>query len=309
MPWDLSTVLLWGGFFVFVVAMLALDLFVFQKDAHQVSLREGLIWTGVWIALALVFNLGVFLFMGPQAGMEFATGYFLEKALSVDNLFVFLVIFQYFAVPQAFQHRVLFWGILGALVMRLAFILAGGAFLAHFSWAIYVFGGILGITGLKLMFQREDASADPGRNPAVRLARRFLPVVPGFHGARLFVRQDHRLHATPLFLCLVAIETSDVIFAVDSVPAVLAVTRDTFIVFTSNVFAILGLRSLYFVLSGVMDRFRYLKPALSLVLILIAAKMMLSDVIHVPIEWSLGAVATILGVSILLSWLLPRKAA
>jgi len=297
---------LWVAFNVFVLGMLALDLAVFHRKAHAVSLREALIWSIVWIALALVFNSGIYYFWGPEKALEFLTGYLIEKSLSVDNLFVFLVIFSYFAVPVMYQHRVLFWGILGALVMRAIFIATGAALLNAFHWMIYVFGGFLIITGIKLLLTG-DHKLEPEKNPAVRLLRRIMHVTNEYHGQRFFVRKDRRLWATPLLLVLVVVETTDVIFAVDSIPAIFAITMDPFIVYTSNVFAILGLRALYFLLAGIMDTFRYLKAGLSFVLCFVGVKMMIVDLYKIPIGVSLGLVTGILALSILASLIAQRK--
>ncbi|MBK7645543.1 MAG: TerC family protein [Planctomycetes bacterium] len=298
--------LLWSGFVVFVLAMLALDLGVFHRKAHEISLKEAAIWSAVWIGLAALFALGVHAWHGPERALEFVTGYVIEKALSVDNIFVFVVIFSYFAVPSALQHRVLFWGILGALVMRAIFILVGGAFLARFHWAIYVFGAILLLTGIKLLLQRQ-ANYDPAGNPLVRLFRRCFPASAGFDGSKFFTREGARLVATPLFLALLVVEATDVVFAVDSIPAIFAITRDPFLVFTSNIFAILGLRSLYFLLAGVIDKFRYLKTGLALVLVFVGGKMLLADVWKVPVGLSLAIIGTLLGASVLASLAVQRR--
>jgi tellurite resistance protein TerC len=296
--------LLWAGFILFVLAMLALDLGVFHRKAHEVSLKEAAAWSAVWVALALAFNAGVYAWFGPQRALEFTTGYLIEKALSVDNVFVFVVIFTAFSVPATYQHRVLFWGVLGALVMRAAFILAGGAFLQRFHWAIYVFGAILAITGVKLLVQR-NRETHPERNPVVRWFQRIFPVTQEFAGGKFTVVRNGRRYATPLLLALVAVEVTDLIFAVDSVPAIFAITWDPFIVFTSNIFAILGLRSLYFLLAGVITRFVYLKVGLSFVLIFVGAKMLLMDVYKVPIAASLAIIAGLLGLSVVASLLRP----
>jgi tellurite resistance protein TerC len=296
--------LLWAGFILFVLAMLALDLGVFHRKAHEVSLKEAATWSTVWVAFALAFNAGVYAWFGPQRALEFTTGYLIEKALSVDNVFVFVVIFTAFSVPATYQHRVLFWGVLGALVMRAAFILAGGAFLQRFHWAIYVFGAILAITGVKLLVQR-NRETHPGRNPVVRWFQRIFPVTQEFAGGKFTVVRNGRRYATPLLLALVAVEVTDLIFAVDSVPAIFAITWDPFIVFTSNIFAILGLRSLYFLLAGVITRFVYLKVGLSFVLIFVGAKMLLMDVYKVPIAASLAIIAGLLGLSVVASLLRP----
>ena len=256
-----SQVFLWVVFNVFVLGILALDLLVLHRHAHTVSLREALAWSCVWVSLALVFCLGIYFFHGGEKALEFLTGYVIEWSLSVDNLFVFLVIFSYFAVPPIYQHRVLFWGILGALVLRATFIATGSALLANFHWMIYVFGGFLIFTGIKLLCAGEE-KLEPEKNPAVRIVRRFMKITAEYHGQQFFVRKDGALWATPLFLVLVVVETTDVIFAVDSIPAIFAITLDPFIVYTSNVFAILGLRALFFLLAGVMEMFHYLRVGL-----------------------------------------------
>jgi tellurite resistance protein TerC len=291
---------MWGGFTAFVLAMLALDLGVFHRKAHEVRFREALAWSIVWVALALTFNALIWNWFGPTKGLEFLTGYLIEKALSVDNIFVFLVIFGYFAVPSAYQHRVLFWGILGALVMRAIFIAAGAALITKFHWIIYLFGVLLLLTGVKLFVQRNE-HMQPEKNPVLRLFRRFVPTVAEFHGQRFTVVQAGRRYATPLLAVLVLVEATDLVFAVDSIPAVFAVTKDPFIVYTSNIFAILGLRAMFFLLAGVMDRFLYLKPGLAAVLVFVGAKMMLTDIYKIPIGVSLGVVAAILAVAVVAS--------
>ncbi|MCA9626541.1 MAG: TerC family protein [Myxococcales bacterium] len=309
MPFDtIGSPLLWLGFLGFVLVMLAIDLGVFHKQAHEVSLKEAGIWSAVWVALALVFNAGVYIWFGPQRGLEFTTGYLLEKALAVDNIFVFVIIFATFRVPALYQHRVLFWGVIGALVLRAGFILAGGAFIQRFHWAIYVFGGILAVTGIKLMMQKEEA-VEPEKSLAIRAFRRVVPVWPQFEGDRFFVKRDGRRMATPLLLALVAVEVSDVIFAVDSIPAIFAITTDPFIVFTSNIFAILGLRSMYFLLAGVISKFHYLKLGLSFVLVFVGAKMLLMSFVKIPVLVSLAIIAGILLLSVLASWLRPPATA
>ena len=309
MPMEtIGSPLLWAGFLVFVLAMLAIDLGVFHKRAHEVSLKEAGIWSAGWVALAVVFNVGVYFWFGPDRALEFTTGYLIEKALAVDNIFVFVVIFTAFAVPAIYQHRVLFWGVLGALVMRAAFIMVGGAFLQRFHWAIYVFGAILAITGIKLLIQRHQ-EIHPERNPIVRAFQRLFPVTHELAGDKFTVLRDGKRFATPLLLALVAVEVTDVIFAIDSIPAIFAITSDPFIVFTSNIFAILGLRSLYFLLAGIITKFVYLKVGLSVVLIFVGAKMLLMDLYKVPIAASLGIIAGILGLSIVVSLLKPPSAA
>jgi tellurite resistance protein TerC len=301
----------WFAFNGFVLSMLAVDLGVFHRRAHAVSMREAVGWSAAWIALALCFNAGVYHWMGARAGTEFLTGYLIEKALSVDNLFVFVLIFSYFAVPAKYQHRILFWGILGALVLRGVMIGAGSVLIDRFHWIIYVFGAFLVFTGIR-MARQEEVEIAPDRNPALRIVRRLLPVTPGYHGQRFFVRErvgeGVRWAATPLFVVLVLVETTDVLFAVDSIPAVFAVTRDPFLVYSSNVFAILGLRALYFVLAGVVHRFHYLKVGLSAVLVFIGGKMLVAGVgIVVPVGLSLAVVATMLAGSIAASLLRPRE--
>jgi tellurite resistance protein TerC len=304
---------LWIGFNLFVLAMLALDLGVFHREAHEVSTREAAGWSIFWILLALTFNAGLAYFRGSQAGLEFLTGYLIEKALSVDNIFVFVLIFSYFQVPARYQHRVLFWGILGALLMRGAMIAAGAYLIYQFHWIIYVFGAFLVFTGIRMATQTEHA-IEPESNPVIRLVRRFIPVTNVYHGQKFFVQEPsgpgNRLRrvATPLFVVLVLVETTDLIFAVDSIPAIFAVTQDPFLVYTSNVFAILGLRALYFLLAGVITKFHFLKLGLSVVLIFVGAKMLLTDIYKVPIVLSLGIIATILAVSIIASLLFPKEA-
>ncbi len=302
-----DSVWIWVGFNAFVLAMLALDLGVFHRKAHVVGLRESIGWTSAWVALALVFNLGVWYFAGPQKALEFFTGYVIEKSLSVDNIFVMAMLFSYFAVPPIYQHKVLFWGILGALTMRGAMIALGAALIARYSWIVYVFGAFLIFTGVKMITKREEA-IHPERNPVVRWFRRLVPVTADYRQDRFFVVERGVRHATPLFVVLLLVEFTDLIFAVDSIPAIFAVTTDPFIVFTSNAFAILGLRSLYFALAGVMDRFHYLKIGLGVVLSFVGVKMLLA---HSPYKIdtmvSLGVVVGILAVSVVASLLRPRR--
>jgi tellurite resistance protein TerC len=301
----LETLLPWVLFNALVLALLALDLGVFHRKAHVVGLREAAAWSAVWIALALLFNAGVFYFGGTQMGTEFLTGYLMEKSLSIDNIFVFVLIFTYFAVPSQYQHRVLFWGILGALVMRGILILTGAALLERFHWIIYVFGIIIIISGIRMLTQRHG-ELHPERNPVVRLVRRFFPVTNEYHGQRFFVGTAGKLMLTPLAIVLLIVETTDLIFAVDSIPAIFAITRDPFIVYTSNVFAILGLRALYFLLAGVVRQFIYLKTGLSMVLIWVGAKMLLTDVYDIPTLVSLGVVATTLAIAVAVSVIRTR---
>ncbi|WP_038168818.1 TerC family protein [Verrucomicrobium sp. BvORR106] len=304
----------WFIFSAFVLGMLALDLGVFHRKAHVVKVKEALTWTAIWVALALLFSLGIATgFVGAypeglqqQASLEFLSGYVLEKSLSVDNVFVFALLFAYFKVPQLYQHRVLFWGILGALVMRAVFIFAGVALIERFHWILYIFGVILIVSGVK-MWMSKDVEIDPATNPVLRLTRRLLPVSETTHGQDFFVRQGGKLLVTPLFVVLIFVEWSDLVFAVDSIPAVLAVSRDPFIVFTSNVFAILGLRSLYFALSGVMDRFHMLHYGLSAILAFVGVKMLIVDFYKVPIGISLAVITVILAVSVVTSFYIPAK--
>ena len=290
---SLAQVAPWLAFLGFVAGMLALDLGVFHRDAHEVTRREALTWSAVWIGLAILFNIGVYALQGPQAGIEWTTGYLIEKSLSIDNIFVILLIFAAFAVPAQYQHRVLFWGIVGALAMRAALIAFAGVLLTNLHWMIYVFGAFLIVTGIR--FLREDhGTPDLSQNRVVRLARRAFPVTARYDGQQFFVRRNGVLHLTPLFLVLLVVESSDLVFAVDSIPAIYAVTSDPFIVFTSNIFAILGLRSLYFVLAGYLGGLRYLKPALAAVLMFVGAKMALVDFVKVPPLASLGVILAIL---------------
>ena len=301
-----NELLLWIGFNVFVLAMLALDLGVFHRKAHEVKIKEALWWSAVWIALALAFNAGIYFFRGEEAALEFLTGYLLEKALSVDNIFVFIMIFAYFRVPALYQHKVLFWGILGALIMRAIFIATGITLLQHFHWVIYIFGAFLILTGIKLAVQ-QDKEVHPEKNPVLKIFRRFMPVTKNFEGDKFLVKRDGRRFATPLLVVLLMVETTDVVFALDSIPAILAITTDPFIVYTSNVFAILGLRALYFALAGIMQMFHYLSYGLAAILVFVGIKMMIMDFYKLPIGVSLGVVAGILAISVILSLVRPRR--
>ncbi len=298
----------WAAFITFIATMLALDLGVFHKKSHVIGMKEALRWCAVWFSLAMTFNLVVWWWLGPRSGLEFFTGYLIEICLSIDNVFVFIVIFTYFRVPPQHQHRVLFWGILGAAVMRFIFIFAGIALLTRFHWLIYVFGAFLILTGIKMALPKKE-ELDPEKNFAVRLFRRLFPVTPSYVGGQFFAIHKGRKMATPLFIVLIVIETTDVAFALDSIPAILAITQDTFIVFTSNIFAILGLRALYFALSGVMGLFRYLGLGLSFILVFIGVKMLLTSVdVHVPIGVSLGVIGVTLVLSVLASITIrPKK--
>ena len=299
---------MWLGFNLFVAAMLALDLGVFHRHAHAVKLREALSWTAVWIALALCFNIGVYYWHGRQAALEFLTGYLIEKSLSVDNIFVFLLIFSYFKVPGVYQHKILFWGILGALILRAAFILAGVTLLHRFHGLVYVFGVFLIVTGIRLAFEK-DKEIHPERNVVLRAFRRLMPVSARTHEGQFFVRDGGVWMATPLFVVLLVVETTDVIFAVDSIPAILAITKDPFIVYTSNVFAILGLRALYFALAGVMELFHHLHYGLSAILVFVGIKMLLADLYKIPTAASLGFIASALALSVWASIRWPKAAA
>ncbi|MDQ7857285.1 MAG: TerC family protein [Armatimonadota bacterium] len=305
MPETVGTPLLWGAFTLFILALLALDLGLHRR-AHVIGTREALGWSVFWITLALAFNVLVYRWFGADRALEFLTGYLIEKALSVDNVFVFLVVFSYFAVPAAYQHRVLFWGVLGAIVFRVTFILAGAALLKAFHWIVYAFGALLVYTGLRLVTQQGE-HVHPERNPALRLVRRIFPVTPDYREARFFVRDGSRLLATPLLLVLAVVEATDIVFAVDSIPAIFAVTKDPFIVYTSNIFAILGLRALFFLLAGVITRFHHLKYGLGLVLGFVGVKMLASDVVSVPIGLSLAVVVALIGGSVVASLVWPSE--
>jgi tellurite resistance protein TerC len=303
----MTELLPWLIFAGLVTGMLALDLGVFHREAHAVSRREALAWSAAWILLALAFNAGVFFFRGSEAGVEWLTGYLIEKSLSVDNVFVFLLIFSAFAVPAQYQHRVLFWGILGAVVMRALLIAAAGILIHTLHVVIYLFGAFLIFTGVKFLRDQEHAP-DLEKNRFVRLARRIFPVTARYEGQRFFLRREGVLFATPLFLVLVLVESTDLVFAVDSIPAIYAVTSDPFIVFTSNIFAILGLRALYFVLAGYLAGLRFLKPALAAILVFVGTKMLVVDIYKVPAVASLGVIVAVLVVALVASWRWPKAA-
>ncbi len=296
----------WVGFNAFVLAMLALDLGVFHRKAHVVRVKEALVWSAVWIGLALVFNALVYYTRGQEAALQFLTGYVIEKTLSVDNIFVFVLIFACFRVPAIHQHKILFWGILGALVMRAIFIALGITLIEKFHWMIYVFGVILVVTGIRIAMEK-DKEIHPENNPMLKLFRRFVPVTDTYEGAKFFIRQSGKLMATPMFVTLIVVETTDVIFAVDSIPAILAISSDPFIVYTSNAFAILGLRSLYFALAGAMVLFHHLHYGLAAILVFVGAKMILSDIYHIPILVSLVVIAVAIAASIGASVIWPKK--
>lgn len=295
-----NQILLWVIFNIFVLGMLALDLGIFHRKAHVIKIKEALVWSAVWITLALIFNLGIYFWRGPETALEFLTGYLIEKSLSVDNIFVFLLIFSYFGVPSLYQHKVLFWGILGALIMRAVFIATGITLIEKFHWTIYLFGAFLILIGVKMALQKER-KIRPERNPVLRLFRRWVPITEDDAEGRFFVKRVGRYFATPLFIALVVVETTDVIFAVDSIPAILAITLDPFIVYTSNVFAILGLRALYFALAGIMGLFHHLHYGLSAVLVFVGFKMLLADLYKIPVSVALSVVAGILLISVMTS--------
>ena len=299
--------LFWFVFNAFVIGLLLLDLLVFNRKAHAIRLREALSWSVFWVALSLGFNVLVYRTMGQEAGLQWLTGYLVEKALSVDNLFVFLLIFNYFKVPAQYQHRILFWGVLGALVLRAVFILVGGALLAKFHFLIYPLGAFLVFTGIRMGLSAGDPEIDPENNPVVRFLSRHLPITRQIEGGRFFVKRDGLRFATPLFVVLVMVETTDVVFAADSIPAILAITRDTFIVFTSNVFALLGLRAMYFALASMMRVFHHLHYGLSLILVFIGAKILLESVFPIPMPVALGVVGSLLVLSVLASVIWPKK--
>lgn len=310
----------WVGFIAVVLALLALDLGVFHRSAHAVTMREAATWTVVWVSLSLLFNVGLYFWGGPQVAINFLTGYLVEYSLSVDNIFIFVLLFTYFRVPAAYQHRVLFWGILGALLMRGAMILLGAALIERFEWIIYIFGAFLIFTGVRMGLSRDDnEELHPEGNPLVRLVRRFMPVTQEMHGDKFFVKLDGKTFVTPLLIVLLIVESTDLIFAVDSIPAIFGITTDPFIVFTSNVFAILGLRSLYFLLAGVIDKFHYLKLGLAFVLTFVGVKMVLpfisgffvpslfGEPLHIGNVASLGVIVTILAVAVVASLIRSRR--
>jgi tellurite resistance protein TerC len=294
----------WVFFNLFVLVMLALDLGVFHKNAHAIKVKEALTWTVVWITLALIFCAGVHHFRGKEVALQFLTGYLIEKSLSVDNIFIFILIFTHFKVPALYQHKVLFWGVLGALVMRAILIIVGAALMERFHWIMYLFGGFLIFTGIRMAVEKEK-EMDLDQHSMIRLARKFYPVHSSYEGDHFFMVKEGRKHATLLFLVLLIVEFTDLIFALDSIPAIFAITTDSFIVYTSNVFAILGLRSLYFALAGVMNKFHYLKIGLSVILSFVGVKMVIADFYHIPVVLSLGVIAAVLAVSMGISLIRP----
>ena len=301
-----DNILLWVGFNVLVLVLLALDLGVFHRESHVIKMREALIQSAFWIALALVFNVVVYFWRGTEVALEFLAGYVIERSLSVDNLFVFLVIFSYFKVPEEHQYKALIWGILGALIMRAVFIAAGITLIERFHWIIYIFGAFLIITGIRMALSG-DEDIQPEKNPVLRLLRRYLPITQDYHEDKFFIRRAGQLFATPLFVVLVVIETTDVVFALDSIPAVLAITLDPFIVYTSNVFAIIGLRALYFALAGIMQLFHFLSYGLSAVLVFVGVKMVIADIYKIPVGIALAVVALLITVSIVASIIWPEN--
>ena len=301
-----SQILFWVIFNLFVLAMLILDLKVFHRKAHVIHIREALIWSAVWIALALLFNIGIYFWYGSEKALQFLTGYLIEKSLSVDNIFVFLLIFSYFEVPPLYQHKVLFWGVFGAIVLRAIFIVAGVALIERFHWLIYIFGIFLIFIGIKMALEK-GKKIRPERNPILRLFRRFIAVLDDYEGDQFFVKKKAEYVATPLAVVLLVVETTDIIFAVDSIPAILAITSDPFIVYTSNIFAILGLRALYFAFGELMRLFRYLHYGLAVILVFVGIKMVLADFCKIPVEIALGVVAVILVLSVMASLLWPRR--
>ena len=301
-----SQVIWWVAFGIIVFVLLVLDLKVFHRKSRVITLKESLLWTAFWVGLALLFNLGIYLWRGHESALQFLTCYLIEESLSVDNLFVFLMVFSYFAVAPAYQHKVLFWGIIGAIIMRLAFIEVGVTLLERFDWVFYIFGAFLIITAFRMAFQK-DKEIDPGKNMVLRLFRRLVPVTSGYENDRFFVKRAGRYIATPLFIVVLVVETTDVVFALDSIPAALGITLDPFIVYTSNIFAILGLRSLYFALAGVMRLFHYLHYGLVVVLIFVGVKMLIADFYKMPIEVALGTVVGVLLISVIASIIWPRK--
>jgi tellurite resistance protein TerC len=296
----------WVVFSIIITIMLVLDLGVFHKNTHEIKMKEALTWSAVWIALAMVFNIGIYFYLGSKPALEFFAGYILEKSLSVDNIFVFILIFSSMKVPKIYQHRILFWGVIGAIIMRAVFIGVGVTLMEKFHWITYVFGALLVITGIKMVIPK-DESMDPNNDFTINLVKKFIPITDGYRGDRFFTKENGKLFATPLFLVLILIESSDVIFAVDSIPAILAITNDTLILFTSNIFAILGLRSLYFALGGLMDQFRYLKYALAAILTFVGIKMLIVNYYKVPIGLSLSIIGSLLVISMILSHYIRPK--
>lgn len=301
-----DNLMLFLGFNVFILILLALDLGFFHKDTKEIKVKDALISSAVWITIALLFNLGIYYFKGSEDALAFLTGYLIEKSLSVDNIFVFVMVFAYFKVPVKYQYKILFWGIIGALLMRSTMIFAGTALIQNFHWTLYIFGALLVITGIKMLTQNSDSQIEPDKNPVVKLFKKFFPVSDNYDNDKFFTKKNGLTMATPLFIVLLVIETTDLIFAVDSIPAIFGVTQDPFIVYTSNVFAILGLRALYFALAGIIDQFHYLKYGLSLILVFIGTKMLIADFYKIPIFLALAIVILILITSVMVSLLKPQ---
>jgi tellurite resistance protein TerC len=296
----------WVGFLGLVICMLLLDLVVFNRKAHEIKMKEALLLSLFWILLAVGFNIFVWIWQGPQRAMEFLTAYLIEESLSIDNLFVFILIFTYFQVKPEYQHKILFWGIVGAMVMRAIFIFTGMALIERFHWIIYLFGGFLVITGIRMLFD-QGKQIEPEKNPVIRLARKVIPVTSESRGSKFFIKIDKKTYATSLFITLIMIEATDLVFAIDSIPAVLAISNEPFIIYTSNVFAILGLRSLYFALASILKYFRFLKYGLAAILTFVGIKMIISGFYKIPIGYALGAVFGILILSIVLSLVIPEQ--
>lgn len=297
----MHTPIVWIGFNVFILCLLMLDLVVFNKKPHEVSIKEALVWSSIWITLALSFNIVVYYWFGYDLALQYFTGYLIEKSLSVDNLFVFLLLFSFFKVPPKYQHKVLSWGILGALVMRGTLIMLGAALVAKFHWILLVFGGFLVVTGIKMALQKEEKEVHPERNIVVRMFKKIIPVTPGYHEEKFFITINKKRYATLLIIVLIVIETTDLLFAVDSIPAIFAVSTDSFIIYSSNVFAILGLRSLYFALAGMINMFYYLRHGLSVILTFIGLKMLVADIFPIPIGIALGVVGSVLLIAVVAS--------
>ena len=300
------SIFVWIGFLGFVFLMLAIDLGIFNRKSHEIKIKEALIWSGVWITLALIFNYGIYIFYGKDKALEFLTGYIIEKSLSIDNLFVFIMVFTFFNIQPKHQHKVLFWGILGALILRAIFIFAGVALINKFHWIIYIFGAFLIFTGVKMLFHK-DEKIEPEKNPIVKLFKKLFPVTDQYDKDKFFTKINAKRVATPLFVVLIMIEFTDLIFAVDSIPAILAISKDTFIIFTSNVFAILGLRALYFALAGITKYFHYLKYGLSVILSFVGIKMLIVDYYKIPVLYSLAFIIGTLILSVIISLLIPLK--
>ncbi|MCX6120040.1 MAG: TerC family protein [Ignavibacteriales bacterium] len=302
----MHSILLWIGFNVFVLILLTIDLKVLNRKPHEISIKESLMWSAGWIALSLLFNVGVYFWFGRESALQFFTGYLIEKSLSIDNLFVFLLLFSYFKVPAKYQHKVLFWGILGALIMRGVLIVLGAALITRFHWLLYIFGLFLVVTGVKMSFQKEKKEVHPERNIVVRIFKKFFPVTAGYHEEKFFVKANGKHYGTLLLIVVIVIETTDLLFAVDSIPAIFAITQDSFIIYTSNVCAILGLRALYFALAGIMDLFYYLRHGLSIVLTFIGLKMLLMGYVNIPIGVALAVVGTVIAIAIAASVIRTR---